>query len=164
MACKSAEGNGKASARLERIEAKAVRLLLVEDRLGGLERLAEHLRGQAGMRIDAISDSGLLAGVRAIFDTPDVVLVSADLVGFSAWDTVRLVKQLTPAVSVLVIGRVSGPWEGLRPSECPDAIVEQTDDFAVIVGLIRALRARRGAGTQRPALHARPGSCAPDAD
>jgi len=134
---------GKASVRMERVPGQPVRLLLVEDRRGGLERLADYLREQDGMKIDATSDSGLLAGVRTIFDTPDVVLVSGDLVGFTAWDTVRLIKQLCPAVAVLVIGRGAEPCWWLRHTECPDAIVEQPDDHAAIVGLIRSLHARR---------------------
>jgi DNA-binding NarL/FixJ family response regulator len=134
---------GKASVRMEAVAVRPVRLILVEDRRGGLESLADHLREQEGMRIDATSDSGLLAGVRSIFDTPDVVLVSGDLVGFTAWDTVRLIKQLCPAVPVIVIGRGTGPCWWLRHTECPDAVVEQPDDHAAIVGLIRSLHARR---------------------
>jgi len=133
----------KSSVRMERVAGQPARLLLVEDRCGGLERLADYVRGQDGMKINARSDSGLLAGVRTIFDTPDVVLVSGDLVGFTAWDTVRLIKQLCPAVAVVVVGRGPGPCWWLRHSECPDAVVEQTDDYAAIVDLIRSLHARR---------------------
>jgi hypothetical protein len=127
---------------LERFEAEPIRLLLVEGRLGGLEALAEHLRGQAGIKIAGTSDSGLLAGVRAIFDTPDAVLVSSDLVGFNAWDTARLIKQLAPTVAVLIIGPGVRPCGWLRHTECPDAIVEQPDDYAAIVDLVRSIRAR----------------------
>lgn len=148
MACESAE---KTSAWLERVEARPIRLLLVEDRRGGLEALADYLRGQAGMKVDAASDSGLLASVRAIFDTPDVVLVSADLVGFTAWDTVRLIKQLSPAVSVLVIGRGIQPRWWLRHTECPDAIVDEPDDFAAIGDLIRSLRSHSTVASNRVA-------------
>ena len=42
-----------------------MRLLLVEDRRGSMDSLADYLRRQRGLQIDATSDSGLLAGVRA---------------------------------------------------------------------------------------------------
>jgi DNA-binding NarL/FixJ family response regulator len=135
---------GKSSARSDRAEGKPIRVLLVEDRLGGLEALADYLRSQNDIKIDAASDSGLLAGVRAIFNTPDAVLVSADLVGFTTWDTVRLMKQLCPAVPVLVIGRTREPcwWRGAAKG--PDAVIEQTHDYAAIAQLVRSIRARRG--------------------
>jgi DNA-binding NarL/FixJ family response regulator len=135
---------GKSSIPAEWIESKPIRLLLVEDRRGALDALADYLRAQPGIRIEGTSDSGLLAGVRAIFDTPDAVLVAADLVGFNAWDTARLIKQLSPAVSVLVIGPGVRPCGWLRHTECPDAIVEQPENYGAIVDLIRGLRARRG--------------------
>ena len=151
----------KSSRPAEGIEAKPIRLLLVEDRRGALDALADYLRAQGDIRIDGMSDSGLLAGVRAIFDAPDAVLVSADLVGFGAWDTARLIKQLSPAVSVLVIGPGVRPCGWLRHAECPDAVVEQPGDYAAIVDLIRSVRARRcGTSSGRVAtqtLH-RPGA------
>jgi DNA-binding NarL/FixJ family response regulator len=132
----------RAGGRLDQDDEQPIRVLLVEDRRGALDGLAGYLRAHAGMRIDGISDSGLLAGVRAIFDTPDAVLISADLGGFTAWDTVRLIKQLTPNVAVLVIGRARPQW-WVRPAECPDAIVEQPEDHATVLALIRGLRAQR---------------------
>jgi DNA-binding NarL/FixJ family response regulator len=134
---------GRSSTPAEWVEAKPIRLLLVEDRRGALDTLADFLRAQGDIVIDGMSDSGLLAGVRAIFDAPDAVLVSADLVGFGAWDTARLIKQLSPAVSVLVIGAGVRPCGWLRHTECPDAIVEQPGDYAAIIDLIRSIRARR---------------------
>jgi len=124
------------------MDDRPIRLLLVEDRRGSMDELADYLRRQRGIQIDATSDSGLLAGVRAIFDKPDAVLVSAELVGFTAWDTARLIKQLTPSVAVVVIGNGVRPGGWLRHAECPDAIVEQTDDHAAIAAIVRAVRER----------------------
>ena len=118
-------------------DGKPIRVLLVEDRQGSLEALAAYLRAQPGIRIAGSSDSGLLAGVRAIFETPDAVLVSAGLVGFTAWDTVRLIKQVTPHVAVVVLGTCHEPHAWLRPAERPDAIADDPDDHGAIAELIR---------------------------
>jgi DNA-binding NarL/FixJ family response regulator len=126
------------------LDDRPIRLLLVEDRRGSMDSLADYLRRQRGLQIDATSDSGLLAGVRAIFDKPDVLLVSADLVGFTAWDTARLVKQLTPGVAVVVLGCSAQPRGPLRHSECPDAIVEDPQDYGSIASLVRAVHAHTG--------------------
>lgn len=120
---------------------RPIRLLLVEDRRGSMDALADYLRRQPGIQIDATSDSGLLAGVRAIFDKPDAVLVSADLVGFNVWDTARLIKQLTPSVAVVIIGKGVQPGGWLRHAECPDAIVERPDDHVAIAEIVRAVHA-----------------------
>ena len=116
---------------------KPIRVLLVEDCQGSLEALAAYLRTQPGIRIDGSSDSGLLAGVRAIFETPDAVLVSAGLVGFTVWDTVRLIKQVTPRVAVVVLGTCNEPHAWLRHGERPDAIMDDPDDHGAIAELIR---------------------------
>jgi DNA-binding NarL/FixJ family response regulator len=146
------------------VQPQPIRLLLVEDRRGGLDALAAYLRSQPDIRIDAASDSGLLAGVRAIFDTPDAVLVSADLVGFTAWDTVRLIKQLCPAVAVVVIGRSAEPCWWLREAECPDAIIEHPHEYTAIADLVRALPARRCKrpnpdAAEQTRYHGRVGDC-----
>lgn len=139
-------------------ENGCIRLLLVEDRRGGMDEVAAGLRRQEGLRLMGASDSGLLAGVQTLFEPPDAVLVSADLVGFTAWDTTRLIKQLCPAVCVIVVGSGSAPrW--LRQKEAPDAIVEDAGEPAAIAELVRTLHARtRSAANASPCAPVRPGS------
>ncbi len=154
MMCETADDDGTETPGIEPTHADPIRVFLVEDRSPAMQSLVDDLRRQPGVRVAGVSDSGLLACVRALFEPAEVIVISADIVGFSAFDTSRLAKQMCPQATVLMLGRCAESLRCLRRTERPDAVIERPCAPGEVAALIRWLGAQAralahsGAATQ----------------
>lgn len=100
---------------------RKIRIGLVDDRGAELRRLSAFLAADPRFEVVFALESALVACVRTSLSRPDVVVMNANLAGYSALDASRLLKQMYEPPRVVLLGRGTERPAGRQDTGLPDA-------------------------------------------
>lgn len=116
-------GNDLPAAALCTGRTRPLRLGLVDERAAELQRLQAFFAADPRFEIVFALESALVACVRTSLRRPDIVLMNANLAGYSAMDASRLMKQMYEPPRVVLLGRSAERHCCRSDPNLPDAVV-----------------------------------------
>lgn len=121
------------------------KILIVDDEEEFASTVAERLNLRGYQATAVFSANEALALIRTA--PPDVVLLDLMMPGINGLDTLRMIKETTPAIEVIILtgyGGIQGKLEGME-SGAFDYVMKPVDLGALIVK-IESARSKRKAG------------------
>jgi len=121
------------------------KILIVDDEKEFASTVAErlNLRGYQATAVFGANEALTLIRTEA----PDVVLLDLMMPGINGLETLRMIKETTPAVEVIILtgyGGIQGKLEGME-SGAFDYVMKPVD-LAVLITKVELARAKRAGG------------------
>jgi two-component system KDP operon response regulator KdpE len=120
-------------------------ILIVDDDANLSELLGEYLRGQ-GFTIHPAADGQ--KGMRAFYEQkPDLVILDVTMPKLDGWETLKRIREVSDAPVIMLTARDEEPNILRGFSLGADDYVTKPFSFAQLAARVKAVLARRGAGT-----------------
>lgn len=121
------------------------KILIVDDEEEFASTVAERLNLRGYQATAVFSANEALALIRTA--APDVVLLDLMMPGINGFETLRVIKEITPSIEVIILtgyGGIQGKLQGLEAGAF-DYVMKPVD-LGVLITKIELARARRRAG------------------
>ncbi len=121
------------------------KILIVDDEEEFASTVAERLCLRGYQATAVFSANEALAIIRTA--APDVVLLDLMMPGINGFETLRVIKELTPSIEVIILtgyGGIQGKLQGLEAGAF-DYVMKPVD-LGVLITKIEMARSRRQAG------------------